>query len=243
MNMKYIRKIVVFFAALIFLIAVIVGLAVIFAVKNVNVTFITYTEIENLSESQEIARGELKKIRGTSMLLVEKDDVLKSVDGGEYNLVVFEKVYPCTLNIKLEQRVAVFNATINSETATYDGDGNFLKNAENESATVKIVGASNEEDILAVANVCKSFKSQFGGLKSLVQSVTIVPDKDYETVVFSLYGGFEIDIVKFRQKTDVKCECVAKEFKALSDLNKTAGSLHCFERADGTVVAEYKAQK
>ena len=172
------------------------------------------------------------------MMLVDENDALEGVDGGEYKLVSFEKVYPCTVNVTLEQRVAVFSATVDGKTSTYDIDGRFLKQ-ENKDGTVEILGAVNGQDIPVIAAVCKSFKSQFNGLLSTVESVKVEPDVEFETLVFNLRGGFKIDIVKYRQKTEAKCERAAKEFLALRDVKKLAGRLHCFERADGTVVAEY----
>lgn len=101
--MKYVRKIIALLIGLVFFAAIVISLGMIFAVRNINVTMITYADAESeiYSESFNNAKTSLEVFKGESILFVGEKSVAGIVKDSNYTLDSFEKKYPCTINISL----------------------------------------------------------------------------------------------------------------------------------------------
>ena len=131
--MKHLRKIGILIIAIIIAAAVAVGICVIYAVRNVNVTLLSYPDEEANLNSEILAVKEevLKKMRGRVISSISEEDVSLCLDD-DYFLESFEKVYPCTINITVQQRREVFAVYDgdNENYSVYDDSGKFLRTAE-----------------------------------------------------------------------------------------------------------------
>ena len=109
--MKHVRKIAIILIAAVMAVAVAISVCVIFSVKNVNVTYIG----EQTAVTERVAKiknNVLNKIRGTVISLVKESDIIESV-GDEYDgkfVAVYscEKVYPCTVNLVVKERIETY---------------------------------------------------------------------------------------------------------------------------------------
>ena len=255
--MKHLRKIGILIIAIIIAAAVAVGICVIYAVRNVNVTLLSYPDEEANLNSEILAVKEevLKKMCGRVISSISEEDVSLCLDD-DYFLESFEKVYPCTINITVQQRREVFAVYDgdNENYSVYDDSGKFLRTAEDnrnsydDAPNLLLEGTELEEDIKELASVCAIFKSCTEGassLRSAVEKVTLKKSHSSlsgagDKVVFNLWCGLSIEIHDYQKLTDEKISKAYKYFRNLSTDQKLKGIIYSFVR-DGEINVEYRA--
>lgn len=249
--MKYIRKIAAPVMALIFAAAVAIGVCVIFAVRNVNVTLMSYSSDTADAEAEIAAVKEkvLANCRGTIIGFLSEGDVVACLDEG-YTLEKFEKVYPCTVEITVRQRREAFAVQTGEEYSVYDDGGNFLKTADtslnslDSAPNVILKGVSGAEDVKTVAGVCAVFalNENFSHLRSVVESVELLKaDTKFgnDKLVFLLRCGLTLEIHDFTVRTEEKMSKAHKEFALLSGEQKLRGTIYSLVNVNGEVTATY----
>jgi cell division septal protein FtsQ len=247
--MKYIRKVMVMLIVVIIFASTVIGLGIIFSVKNVNVTLLTYSS--DYEEGYTTSKEKLSSLKGESLLLVDEEKITKALDGNSYSLASYEKVYPCTINVTLKERIETFAVSVGGKYSMYDSDGKFLRQSQtNEnihdlSPNVLVYGAAVEQ-LKEVASVVSIFKGVFNSLRSTVESVTLDYKSDVTTayidkVIFKMRCGVQIVIADYANLTQEKIEASYSKFSSLSDGDKLGGTLIGYEldNSDGAVYAEY----
>lgn len=253
--MKYLRKIVYALLAVIMVAAFVIGMGVIFAVKNVNVTLISYSYEEDSPQAVEkIARFRsdiLSRTRGTMISFVGDDAVISAIGDDGYVVEYYEKVYPCTLNVTVRERREVFAVAEADETySVYDENGLFLRKAEYEeqsynkfdgepNLTVKTDGAIalNGESLKKVATVCAVFEKKFTALRALLDCVTL----NRTGVTFSFKCGVDMTVYDFEESATEKIEACYNYFNKLSGGQKTCGTIYCTVTKDDKISVTYSA--
>lgn len=252
--MKHLRKIGILIIAVIMAAAIAVGICVVYAVRNVNVTFLSYADGEkdtNL-EIRTIKEDVLGKVRGRVISSVSDEDVAACLKD-EYFLESFEKVYPCTINITVQQRREVFAVKDGDNYAVYDDTGKFLRVMENNVNSFDRVpnlileGVNGETDIKEVAAVCSIFKASenWGALRSTVEKVTLKKSQtsisiDSDRIIFSLWCGLSIEIQDYPKYTAEKISKAYKHYRDnLSSEQKLKGRIICLVDNSGEIRAEY----
>lgn len=244
--MKFLRKILALVIGLAFVAAVVISIGLIFAVKNINVTMLSYSE--DSSGNYADAKKTLSSIKGESILFINSKDIDKAIDGCNYSLVTYEKVYPCTINVTVKERLETFAVSVGGQYSFYDADGVYLrKSSENLnnldlSPNVEVTGVAIEE-IGSVAKVAMQFKEKFKALRSLVSGIELDSKPqiaDYtEKLFFNFKCGLVIEFDNYNELTEEKIEAAYNYFAKLSDRQKLGGVLRSYQLEDGTVKAVY----
>ncbi|MDE6667329.1 MAG: hypothetical protein K2K38_03150 [Clostridia bacterium] len=260
--MKHLRKIGILIIAIIMVAAIAVGICVVYAVRNVNVTFSSYSDDEETSTSKIIAIKEkvLEKVRGRVISSISEEDVSSCLDDdyGDYYLESFEKVYPCTINITVQQRREVFAVYDGEKYSVYDDSGKFLRVSESNvnscdpAPNLIIEGVNSEDEIKEVASICSVFKTSFkdpesqGALRKVVEKVTLKKSQtsisvDSDRIIFSLWCGLSIEIQDYQKYTVEKISKAYKRFCSLSQEEQLKGRIYSFEYEGEEIKVEYNA--
>ena len=131
--MKYVRKTVLWIIFALFIISLAVGGCVIFAVRNVNVTLISYSyQSENVEAEQKIAsfkKDIFDSARGNLMLTLNEDKIAAAVNADSgFAVVSLKKVYPCTIDVTIKELKEVFSAKAEDGSyKIYDENGNYTE--------------------------------------------------------------------------------------------------------------------
>ena len=242
--MKYVRKVTALVLSIIFFAAIIIGIGIIFSVKNVNVEFIgsgiDYSEeyAVELSSEQTRTKENLNKLKGSGMLFVSASDISSKLSNGEKFVVEsYERIYPCTINVVIKERVECFAVKYSDRVDVYDEDGVFIRNVRTEgeylnpfdnspdiyvyteSPLVKLTDA----EYRSVASLCGSIKSSFGALRKIVSDVTIY--SSLKTAEINLRSGISVVIYGWESGVEEKVSAVFEVYKNLSDKEKTCGKI------------------
>ena len=244
--MKYLKKIVALVIGIAFFAAVIICIGRIFAVRNVNVTLVTYSE--DSTESYNNAKDSLKRFKGESIIFLHSSDVAETFKGSNFTVTSCSKKYPCTINVVLKERLETFAVSVGGQYSMYDDEGKYLrKHTENEnindgSPNVEISGVTADE-IEEVAKIAMAFKGEFKALRSLVSEITLDSDtliEDYTAkLIFKLRCGLKIELDNYSDYTEEKIEAAYAEFAKLTDEQKLNGTLRSYHRLDGEVKVAY----
>lgn len=271
MKMKHIRKIAVVLLCVIFFVGVIIGMGIIFAVKNVNVTLETYKYSVNsdggsawdgLSEEQQAeAQMEidgfksriLDKYRGTLIGFVDDSGLASCMDNSGYIYVSFERVYPCTINVVIKERRETFSVAKGDGTyKSYDslgvylpGDDDNLNNLDGaENLIIKPYSENGQSgyvitdgDVARIAAIAEIFKEQFGGLRTVAESISFNPE--YKFVEFAFRCGVTLRVMDFEVLSGAKMEAAKAKFDSLTGEQKTKGVLSVSTNGENRVVAGY----
>lgn len=256
--MKYIRKIVWLLIGIVFLASVVIGIGVIFAVKNVNVDLNSYTypDWESMTEEERQSADAkiggfkdsiLGKYRGAMIGFVDEEELAELFKDSDYVFAGLEKVYPCTLNVTLNERRETF-ATENGDGKykTYDAEGRFLAdnadgfNVLDGSPDIIVNGAMGDGDIAAVADISRIIAKPeyFGSLRPVVNSVQLISaDK---VMIFSLRCGIDINISDYGNLSEVKVAKAYQKFLSLTAEGKLSGTIvAAVQASNGEVVVEH----
>lgn len=250
--MQHLRKIVYVLIAVVFVTAVAIGFGVMFSVKNVNVTLLSYV----YDEDDEFAAVKISEIKeniishcgGGLLFSVGEEKVRDAVDNGTYSLDKIEKIYPCTLNVTIRERKETFAVRRGEEYGIYDENGKYMKSSENylnahdNAPDVLLEGVECDEDIEALANVSAAFGTKFMSLRSVLESVALsgssaLSGKD--RVIFRLRCGVEIELQNYKNMTKEKISAVYTLYDGLSGEQKLGGKIYGYTIADGSVAATY----
>ncbi len=244
--MKFLRKIIALVIGVAFVAAIVISIGLIFAVKNINVTVLSYSE--DSSENYADAKKSLSAIKGESILFVDSKNISRAIDGCNYSLVSYEKVYPCTVNVTVKERLETFAVSVGGQYSFYDADGVYLRkgteniNSLDGSPNVEVTGVAIEE-MGGVAKVAGAFKEKFNALRSLVSSIGYDGNsqiEDYtEKLFFNFKCGLVIEFDNYKELTEEKIEAACNLFAKLSDRQKLGGVLRCYQVEDGSVKTVY----
>lgn len=250
--MKYLRKIVAMLIAVVLFAAVAVSVGVIFSVKNVNVTLLTYAD--DYSSGYENAKQSLSVFKGESILFVGEEDIAKAVESSNYSLYSYEKIYPCTINVTLKERRETYAVYVGGQYSMYDSDGAYLRKASvnenvNDGAPNVLIEGVAVEELPEIARIASYFKTSFKSLRSTVLSVELDVDPDLGSVhidrlIFNMRCGLKIVIVDYAVLTEEKIDAAYERYLTLSDREKLGGTLTSYpiEGADGVVGAYYSSK-
>ena len=241
--MKYIRKIAVLFICVVMLASVAIGVGVIFAVRNVNVTMYSYTcKTDNEAQAKiaEFKNAILKNVKGKLISSVTEEKVKSALSDGNYFYVAeFKKVYPCTLNVTIKEHKEVFYcADVGGAYTVYDESGSPLRVAENEEATINPDGIPNllvegaaPADMLQysakLAAACAAFENAFGSLRSVCNKAVLSIHLRLTVLDFGFYAN---------EKISAGLAC----FNGLSADKKQCGEIYCYRTAEGALSSTYR---
>lgn len=254
--MKYVRKTVAIILIILFVIALAISAAVATMIKNVNVCYNQGTGEGLSAYNQTLAK--LEALKGGNMFLLGDDDVYSCVtDSSKINLISYEKIYPCTLNIVISERVETFYSYSDDMFYVYDEDGVLMYSSAEYTGTeedgyVLNQTADNSPDVMItygitqaertfIADSCATFKQNFGSLRALVKSVYREKTPEYENLVFLLRSGLEIEISNCDELVEEKIVQACAHYETLSDGQKTSGQLRVYtqENSEGTIKSDY----
>ena len=168
--MKYIRKAIALVLIAVFIAAVAIGLSVIFAVRNVNVCTVDYATgsdcdgTDEFSEAVASVKAGLSDFEGKTITSVRDDDIAAVVNASGYaEFVSAERIYPCTINVTVRERVEVFAVPADDGTYYTMLDGNCSAIATKQSNANNIDGSPNvvlfgvpAEDYTLVTSLCNT---------------------------------------------------------------------------------------
>ena len=241
--MKYLRKIIFTIIAVAFLASIVIGVGVIFAVKNVNISLDCYSYEEGDPQAgKQIADYKekiLKKVRGTVIYFVSDEDIAEVIDG-DYSLESVKKVYPCTLNITLKERKETFSVALpDGKFALYDENGVLLDGSATKRSDYDVaLDLKNGESVENAASLCAVFKNKFSAFRSMVKSVEFVDaafaSMPYTNMItFRLNCGVSIEIWNYNKNYADKMNAVFNYFEGLSSDKKTKGKVICSPTESG----------
>ncbi len=250
--MKYLRKLTLAAISVIMLASVIIGICIIFAVRNVNVTLLSYSYKADSQEAV-LKNGEFKtkilgKIKGSLISFVDEDTVSSAVGSGEYVLESIEKVYPCTVNVVVRERREVFAQQSGEAYRIYDEEGGYLRTDESflgkadGAPNVIIHGADNDDDVKIIAALCNEFKNKFSSLRSVVEDINLKKAQsrlETDKIIFRMRCGVNIEIHDYGYLSAEKIEAGFNKFTNLSGEQKLGGRIYCYVTGEEQVTATY----
>lgn len=230
--MRHIRRVLVIGLIAVFLIALVIGAGVIFSVRNVNVTYINYSSTSDGEYEQ--CKKKLKEIKGSSLLFLKESTIEEKIIYSQVITVEsYEKVFPCTVNVVLKERVECFAVKAANGYSLYDEDGAFIKTSTGDSLPlngidgcpdVEIIDAK-EKDIKSVAKLCACFKENFGSLRRQLESVTVQSFFGMENAEFKLRNGLIISVSEWRESGELKIKKAYDLYSGLTDSEKVNGTI------------------
>ncbi|MCD8293932.1 MAG: hypothetical protein LUE27_01610 [Clostridia bacterium] len=265
--MKYLRVITVVVITFIFLAALAVGIGVIFAVRNINITIESYTYGEDSeTANEEIARYKenfMDLYKGKLINTVSEEDISKNLTDWncDYTLTSFEKILPCTINITLLERRETYvydngDGTYN----VYDLDGALIRVADSEADTMNTTGDTPSPNVMLsipdesyveeAAALGKAFQASFSEsfekgapIRSTVESIYIVErTSSYagNNVIFQLRSGIQVVIYDYEDYLLEKMTAAYSKFVQLDAESKLTGYIYCYYLNDGTLSSAYQ---
>lgn len=233
--MKYLRKMFALIIGIAFFVALIICVGRIFAIKNININMITYEEDNSVSYNE--AKESLNVYKGESILFLSEKDVVKKISGSNYVVTSCEKKFPCTINVTIKERLEIFAVSVGGRYSMYDSDGEYLRtdeeNTNNIDGTpnVEVTGIATErkDQMQMLANIAASFKTNFGGLRSIVKNINFDSRPEIEgykeRVIFNLRCGLVIQLIDYSQDYEEMISVAYKKFCRLSDKEKLSGTI------------------
>lgn len=197
--MKFLRKVLALCLAMVFLIALIIGAGIILSVQNVNVRFVYYGDNAYTADYAK-TRTNLDKLKGSGLLFITDEDINSKLENTDALAVEsYQKVYPCTIDIVIRQRVETFAVrTGDMSYDVYDEMGTLMRSSTvidgvDGSPNVVVSGFAVEE-LPTVAKTCQYFKDTFSSFRRLVKSVSEVKVANSAAFQFTLRSGFVIRV-------------------------------------------------
>lgn len=255
--MKHLRKIVCLLICVVFFVALVIGLGRIFAIKNINVTLITYAD--DSTEGYRKAKDTLDGFKGESLLFFNEKDVIDtfSVQGSNYSVSSCEKLFPCTVNVVLKERHETFAVAVGELYAMYDSEGKFLRrwtentNINDNSPNVEVAGVETEK-MPEFAAIAATFKAEFKSLRSLVTRIRLESKPDVQgyadRLFFELRCGLKIQLDDYVNDTEAKIHAAYAKYVTLSDRQKLGGTIRSYKIGgqtdgdEGLINADYNAR-
>ncbi|MCD8372561.1 MAG: hypothetical protein LUD27_04605 [Clostridia bacterium] len=240
--MKYIRRAIVIMLAAVFVAAAAIGVSVIFAVRNINVAVISYSssagESQNFSDSVSKVKTQLSSLTGSNLLGVDEDDISSLIpEDGYARFVSAEKVYPCTVNVTVEERVEAF-AVLSEDGSylVYDYNGEYIatktENINNLDSCPNVL-VSADGFMAEAVEIASLFKEEFSALRSVVETLNVVKSESGVIAEFGLYCGTTLRLVGLGEYDTQKLSALHAAFNSLSDCDKAEGTLSCYTNSNG----------
>ncbi|MDE6585649.1 MAG: hypothetical protein K2K80_03100 [Clostridia bacterium] len=251
--MKYVRKIAYLLIATLMVAAVALGMCITFSVRNVNVSYIHYgaenDEVSILRAEKTISEIKSKIAAGCQGTLISSvdEEAVKSYVGDDYVMESFEKIYPCTINVKVRERKEAYAVAFGEEYKIYDSDGNLLRidseniNAVDSAPNVLMCGAVDEGDIKELAKLGSLFEKNFSALRSAVGELRLIREASSlakDRYCFVLRCGLTVELRDLSSAED-KLVRAKNEFAKLTGEQKLSGKIYCYTTEDGRVIASY----
>ncbi len=250
--MKHTRKVLLTGLAIIFCISLVIGAGIIFSIRNVNVKYIYYSD--NAYEEEYLkTREKLNGLKGYGLLFMRDEDVREKLTDTEVLAIdSIERVFPCTVNVVIRERLETFAVAAPNGYSVYDEAGKLIK-ASVISDGVPLNGRDgcpdllietdgaipDDETIVSIAKLCSAFKGEFGKLRRLVSSVSVAKFFESDMFVLNMYSGLSLYV---GHGDEVKMMSKAYEtYSSLSEEQKLSGRIIVSEGADGEPSAAYRA--
>jgi hypothetical protein len=218
-------------------------LLVIFSVRNVNIEFIKYSaegSDENIMSIYNDSSLSFEKLKGSNILFIEDDDIEKHITNTDYlYLVSYEKVYPCTLDIVVKERVETFAIYGDDGYSIYDETGKLLRkskdNINSSDNSPNLIVYADSSKMATVSSLCAYFKKDFSTLRNYVKSVQVTDSliEKTSTFTFIMHSGLTIEIVDYETLAEEKIWAAFVEYSSLSEAEKLRGKITVVDR-DGT---------
>ncbi len=249
--------------AVVFLSALAIGIGVVYSVRNVNVSVISYSGEEDAKAAiSEIKLSVSEEFEGKVISFVDETDVRECVEKEftvncaqrKYVMENFKKVYPCTLNVTVKERRATYAVKSANGFDVYDEDGLYLRASEeniNETQYggdgapfVVLEGVSTDDERDAVVGLCTAFGSEenFSAIRAAVERVELVKSQSTigaDRLNFFLRCGLTVVVQDYANSGAEKIARAAKEFTSLTGEQKLSGTIYCHITAEGVVEATY----
>ena len=234
---SYIRKIVSVILTLLFCVAIIIGAGVALSVRNVNIEYISYSSRGD--EEREESAVRLNGLKGENLLFLSDEDIRACVGGETVSLESYSKVYPCTLNIVLKERVEQYaraNSSGGYDMYAADGTemGSRLENINPADGSPNVILVADDDRLDGVVSVCGYFRQSFGTIRNLVESVTVGYDAILQTssLTFDMYSGLTVVINDYERYAEQKIAAVFDQYTTLSESRKLRGAICADTLAD-----------
>lgn len=249
--MKYVNKIMAIGLAILFLIALVIGTGIVLSVRNVNVSYEYYGENEYAAEYAE-TRSNLNRLKGSGILFIDGDTVSSKIsDPSVIAVDRYEKVFPCTINVYLRQRVKRFAVQNESSESykVYDDKGVLIQSGVNNSefplgtdgSPLVLVENLNGVSLTDVATICSYFEDEecFGNILRTVEKISV------KNMTFYLRSGLSI---RFYPRNSEKLVEVDKKmvkkayslYETLSETQKLSGMIAVmYSSVSGELISDY----
>lgn len=246
--MRHVRKVLVIGLIVVFLIALVIGAGVMFSVRNVNVTYINYSSSSDAEYEQ--CKKKLKEIKGSSLLFLKDGDIDEKIIYSQSIAVdSYEKIFPCTVNVVLKERVECYAFKTAGGYSLYDEDGKFIKTVSGDTEPSNALDGCpdvlldvKEKDIKAAVNLCNYFKEKFGSVRRQLESVSAQSFFGMEVAELRLRSGLVISVSEWRSSGELKIGKAYDLYKGLDDSEKVNGTITVVDGKDGaSVSAKYVA--
>lgn len=250
----YIRKVVSIVLVLIFCVAVIAGASTILSVRNINIEYVYYSSEEGgesfAYEEYVVACDNLNSLKGKNLIFLDDSDITDCIGGNIVYLESFEKVFPCTINVVLKEKLEQYSRpNASGGYDIYDSNGEFIETRDEninpvDSSPNVLIDVDDDQVFSIAVEICTYFKEQFGSLRNLVKTVTASYDSVLDTthIILTLYSGLTIDISDYEEYAEEKISKVYEVYSQLQDNLKLRGSIFAVslnEGVDGNCAAEY----
>ncbi|MGN0805214.1 MAG: hypothetical protein ACI4MS_07505 [Candidatus Coproplasma sp.] len=253
--MKYVNKIMAIGLAILFLIALVIGTGIVLSVRNVNVSYEYYGENYYVDQYAE-TKSNLNKLKGSGILFIDGNDVLSKVsDKSVIAVDRYEKVFPCTVNVYLRQRIKRFAVQNEGSESykVYDEKGDLIQSVATASGVplgtdgspLILVENLNGTSLNSVATICTYFDECFGEGESFGSVLRLVEKISVKNMTFYLRSGLSI---RFYPRNSEKLVEVDKKmvkkacsfYETLSETQKLSGMIAVmYSSVSGELIANY----
>ena len=248
--MKYIRKAIVLILVAVFIAAIAVGLSVVFAVRNINIIRVAYSVggaeggSEEFSSAVSSIEDGLSQYKGKTIVTVGEDDIAAVVAGSGYaELVSVEKIYPCTINVTVRERVEMFAVRLE------DGSGYNMLDAACKPVATSPENANNAdgspnvllegvpaEDYSSVTGIAKLFEERFSSVRAFAESISVVSGAvGGDVMSIKLRCGLTMELRDYKSRTLEKAEALCDAFSRIDDSLKLGGTMYCVQTVSGNL--------
>ncbi len=237
------KKLMTIGLVIVFLIAAIISAGVILSVRNVNVTYVEYSGL--YEDEYEQTRSNLEKLKGSGLLFVSEEDIEKKISDGEVlSLKSYEKRFPCSIDIVIEERVECFAVKTETGYSVYDSNGEYIKTTSIESSLLNTVDHCpnvvldvDAAQIKNVARFCSYFNQTFGALRRPVEKIYTIEYSD--SLILNLRSGLSMSFTYWKESGEQKVKKAYEKYLSLTDAERVKGSI-IVDGKDGLgLIAEY----
>lgn len=252
--MKSLKKPIVIMVAIVFILAIIASLIMLFSVKKVEAEFHVYGE----SDARQIQK-ELDAFKGKNLVFLNLAEVVSSCEKFPYyEIISITKSYPNVIKLTIEKRAEVFKIENADKAYVLDKDGVVL-NDEGKTefprnvlsvdiGNLSVVGGAvgtkiKTSDDELFYSVIKT--SQALNLNDSVKSVEISKSEygDFRDAIFKTYTGVEITVWDVDIDGESKMRAAFMCYEGESDYKKTAYYINAYKQSDGNIVAEWTSRR